>query len=67
MNAPSILSTTGSEAYGYPLLIRHLLVNVADQSDAEIVSGDLRFSYEDPNNAAGIGNEGSKWKFEVKP
>jgi len=29
--------------------------------------GDLRFSYEDPNNAAGIGNEGAKWKFEVKP
>lgn len=47
MNAPRILSTTGSEAYGYPLLIRHLLVNVADQSDAEIVSGDLRFSYRD--------------------
>ena len=29
--------------------------------------GDLRFSYQDPNNAAGIGNEGAKWKFEVKP
>ena len=29
--------------------------------------GDLRFSYEDPNNAAGIGNEGAKWKFEIKP
>ncbi len=29
--------------------------------------GDLRFSYEDPNNAAGIGNEGAKWKFEVAP
>jgi len=29
--------------------------------------GDLRFSYEDPSNAAGIGNEGAKWKFEVKP
>jgi hypothetical protein len=29
--------------------------------------GDLRFSYEHPNHAAGIGNEGAKWKFEVKP
>jgi hypothetical protein len=29
--------------------------------------GDLRFAYEDPNNAAGIGNEGAKWKFEIKP
>ena len=29
--------------------------------------GDLRFNYEDPNNAAGIGNEGAKWKFEIKP
>ncbi|MBA3455733.1 MAG: hypothetical protein H0T42_21740 [Deltaproteobacteria bacterium] len=29
--------------------------------------GDLRFSYETPNNAAGIGNEGAKWKFEIKP
>jgi len=29
--------------------------------------GDLRFSYEDPSNAAGIGNEGAKWKFEIAP
>jgi hypothetical protein len=28
--------------------------------------GDLRFNYETPSNAAGIGNEGAKWKFEVK-
>ncbi len=28
--------------------------------------GDLRFNYEDPNTAAGIGNEGAKWKFEIK-
>lgn len=29
--------------------------------------GDLRFGYTTPNNAAGLGNEGGKWKFEVKP
>lgn len=29
--------------------------------------GELNFGYEDPNNAAGLGTEGAKWKFEVKP
>jgi fatty-acyl-CoA synthase len=47
LNAPKILSTPGTDAYAYPLLIRDLLANVADQSDAEIVSGDLRLSYHD--------------------
>ncbi|NWK95873.1 long-chain fatty acid--CoA ligase [Sphingobium lactosutens] len=42
-----MLSTPGTDAYAYPLLIRHLLANIADQSDAEIVSGDLRLSYRD--------------------
>ncbi len=29
--------------------------------------GDLRFGYQTPSNAAGLGTEGAKWKFEVKP
>ncbi len=29
--------------------------------------GELNFSYEDPSKAAGIGAEGAKWKFEIKP
>lgn len=29
--------------------------------------GELRFGYADPNNAAGLGTEGARWKFEVKP
>jgi non-ribosomal peptide synthetase component F len=29
------------------LLIRHLLANVADQTDAVIISGDLRLTYRD--------------------
>ena len=29
--------------------------------------GELNFGYEDPNNAAGLGAEGAKWKFEIKP
>ncbi len=29
--------------------------------------GDLRFGYTTPTNAAGLGAEGGKWKFEVKP
>lgn len=29
--------------------------------------GDLRFGYTTPGNAAGLGTEGGKWKFEVKP
>ncbi|WP_416465820.1 long-chain-fatty-acid--CoA ligase [Sphingomonas sp. VDB2] len=45
MNTPRILSTPGANAYAYPLLIRHLLANVANQTDAEIVSGELRFGY----------------------
>lgn len=45
MNAPKLLSTPGTDAYAYPLLIRHLLANVADQSEAEIVSGDRRLTY----------------------
>lgn len=47
MNAPKILSTAAADAYAYPLLIRHLIANVADQTEAEIVSGDLRLSYRD--------------------
>jgi fatty-acyl-CoA synthase len=45
LSAPRILSTPGREAYAYPLLIRHLLGHVADQTKQEIVSGDLRFDY----------------------
>ncbi len=29
--------------------------------------GELNFGYEDPSKTAGIGAEGAKWKFEVKP
>jgi hypothetical protein len=29
--------------------------------------GDLRFGYTTPSNASGLGTEGGKWKFEVKP
>lgn len=29
--------------------------------------GELNFGYEDPNNAAGLGTDGAKWKFEIKP
>ena len=29
--------------------------------------GELNFGYEDPSKAAGIGAEGAKWKFEIKP
>lgn len=29
--------------------------------------GDLRFGYTTPANASGLGTEGGKWKFEVKP
>ena len=45
MSKPKILQTAGKEAYAYPLLIRHLLANVAEQSSAEIVSGEWRFTY----------------------
>ena len=29
--------------------------------------GELNFGYDTPSNAAGLGTEGAKWKFEVKP
>ena len=29
--------------------------------------GELNFGYADPSNAAGLGTEGAKWKFEIKP
>ena len=29
--------------------------------------GELNFGYETPTNAAGLGTEGAKWKFEIKP
>jgi hypothetical protein len=29
--------------------------------------GEISFGYEDPSKAAGLGTEGAKWKFEVKP
>lgn len=29
--------------------------------------GELSFGYEDPSAAAGLGTEGAKWKFEIKP
>jgi len=29
--------------------------------------GEINFGYETPSNAAGLGTEGAKWKFEVKP
>jgi fatty-acyl-CoA synthase len=45
MTKPRILATAAGEAYNYPLLLRHLLANVADQSAAEIVSGGRRFGY----------------------
>lgn len=47
MNAPRTLTTAAAQAYAFPLLIRHLLANVADQTTQEIVSGDLRLSYRD--------------------
>lgn len=47
MSTPRILTTPAEDAYGYPLLIRHLLANVAQQTSAEIVSGQRRLSYHD--------------------
>lgn len=29
--------------------------------------GEINFGYEDPSKAAGLGTEGAKWKFEIKP
>lgn len=31
------------------------------------VRGDIRFGYDNPGGALGLGNEGASWKFEVKP
>lgn len=45
MSQPRILSTAAKDAYAYPLLLRHLLANVAGQTSAEIVSAGRRFSY----------------------
>jgi fatty-acyl-CoA synthase len=45
LHAPKILTTPAAQAYSSPLLIRYLLANVADQTDAQIVSGDLRLTY----------------------
>lgn len=47
MNTPRILTTPAGDAYAYPLLLRHLLANVAQQTTAEIVSGERRLSYHD--------------------
>ena len=47
MTTPRILMTPAADAYAYPLLLRHLLANVAQQTTAEIVSGRRRFSYAD--------------------
>ncbi|WP_249341117.1 MULTISPECIES: long-chain-fatty-acid--CoA ligase [unclassified Sphingomonas] len=47
MNSPRILTTPAEGAYAYPLLLRHLLANVAQQTSAEIVSGQWRFTYSD--------------------
>lgn len=45
MAEPRLLSTTGKDAYAYPLLVGHLLHNVGQDPAAEIVSGRRRFSY----------------------
>ena len=29
--------------------------------------GDIRFGYDTPGGGAGLGNDGTKWRFEVKP
>jgi fatty-acyl-CoA synthase len=47
LNAPRLLTAPAAQAYVFPLLIRHLLANVADQTDAVIISGDLRLTYRD--------------------
>ena len=47
VSTPRILTTPGKRAYAYPLLLRHLLANVAQQTSAEIVSGRRRLTYSD--------------------
>ena len=47
MSTPRILTTPAKDAYAYPLLLRHLLANVALQTSAEIVSGGRRLTYDD--------------------
>lgn len=46
MGTPRILTTPAEDAYAYPLLLRHLLANVAQQTSAEIVSGQWRLTYD---------------------
>jgi len=40
-----MLTTAAKDAYAYPLLLRHFLANVAEQTSAEIVSAGHRFDY----------------------
>ena len=47
MGTPKLLSTPGSDAYEFPLLIRHLLSALPQHRQQEIVSGERRFSYEE--------------------
>jgi len=46
MGTPRILTTPAEDAYAYPLLLRHLLANVARQTSAEIVSGQWHLTYD---------------------
>ena len=47
VSTPRILTTQAEDAYSYPLLLRHLLANVAQQTTAKIVSGRRRLTYDD--------------------
>lgn len=47
MSTPRILTTPAEDAYSYPLLLRHLLASVAQQTTAKIVSGRRRLTYDD--------------------
>ncbi|WP_447725155.1 long-chain-fatty-acid--CoA ligase [Sphingomonas koreensis] len=47
VSTPRILTTPATDAYAYPLLLRHLLANVAEQTSAKIVSGRRRLTYDD--------------------
>jgi len=47
MGEPRLLTTTGAEAYGFPLLIKHLFSTLPQHRAQEIVSGDLRLTYAD--------------------
>lgn len=53
MHAPRLLTAPAAQAYAFPLLIRHLLANVADQTNAVIVSGNLRLTYRDFSKRVG--------------